>query len=1079
MAFTPNNDLNILQASDTSVVSAAAGDDLYIIDGSSTGATQTITISDTEGSNIIKIVGGVTIASSIIAATVAQLTLSNGTIININGADTFTFEIGGAFTTAGTGTSQDFATFAAQTLGVATLPTGTDTVTGNTNVTTNTDGTVTGGGSSSTTETFSLAAAGTGVDEGNTATFTLTTTNVTDGASVPYTLTGVDAADVTGGALTGTATVTNNTATITVNLAADAATEGAETLTLTLDGKTTSATMTVNDTSTAISETFTLTAAATGADEGTTATFNLVTTNVADGTSVAYTLTGIDAADLSSGSLTGTATVTGGVATISVALAADTTTESAETLTVSIDGQSATASTTVNDTSLTSSAFILTAAADTPTLTSSDDTIDGTTNVDSLNGDDSIVDASTTDNDTLNAKLTAPVDKSDGTASDQPTITNIENIVFDWDRVGNATIDTKNISGANTITLNSSNSDFLGGLTFDNTGANKVVAGTSVTNITVNDATTGSADVGSSSSAKISGTISTTDAPSLILNGDITLENDDTAGTIVESLTLSATVASVVTLSGDAITTGGINSSLILTGDKDITILADDTLTNLVGFIGKTITDSMTGGTSTLEIQEGGVAAVDLSKAAVDLINLNVDETGTTFTFKDGANVQFSKNQTNTVTVQSETPTSSISLATTSDVSSINQLNTTVSLLESVLFTVGGNLTIGTLTDETSLFKIKGTGDITINSNAASATSNINASELVGKLTLTANADLDNAVTVKGGSGANSIATGVMAVGNKFTYTGKDGGDTISTDTVASTISVTTGSGNDTFTSTVSLAAGKYEFTSGAGDDVLKLTNTDVAVSVSILTFDGGAGTDSLDMTLAAAAVVNLADDTLTLTSVEKLVLSAGATKGDSFDVLKGALVLSAEQISGKSYIITGNASVDDVVTVVGTASADTIDLSSLVPDENVQGFYVSGSTGQDTITASSIQDVITVAAQTTTAGIDVINGFKGGTDILATGITPTTAVLIDLRTTDFSSASTVAGAAVLAVAASEAATTGNYATAGDALLFSFSSKTYLSINDAGNTTFVDGADILLELSGLTGTLVIGDLIAA
>lgn len=89
MAFTANNDLNILQSSDTLNIGAGAGDDTYIINASSMSAGQTINISDTKGSNLIKIIGGVTISSSIIGASVAQFTLSTGAIINVLGADTF------------------------------------------------------------------------------------------------------------------------------------------------------------------------------------------------------------------------------------------------------------------------------------------------------------------------------------------------------------------------------------------------------------------------------------------------------------------------------------------------------------------------------------------------------------------------------------------------------------------------------------------------------------------------------------------------------------------------------------------------------------------------------------------------------------------------------------------------------------------------------------------------------------------------------------------------------------------------------------------------------------------------------
>ncbi len=152
MAFTTGNDLNILQSSDTTNLGAGAGDDIYIINASSMSATQSVTITDTEGSNIIKIVGGVTLASSVVAANVVQLTLSSGAVINLLGADTMSYEIGGDFFKTGTGTTQTFSDFATQTLG-ASVPNDSSTVTGNSNVQTNTDGTVTGGGTSTTTDT--------------------------------------------------------------------------------------------------------------------------------------------------------------------------------------------------------------------------------------------------------------------------------------------------------------------------------------------------------------------------------------------------------------------------------------------------------------------------------------------------------------------------------------------------------------------------------------------------------------------------------------------------------------------------------------------------------------------------------------------------------------------------------------------------------------------------------------------------------------------------------------------------------------------------------------------------------------
>ena len=96
-------------------------------------------------------------------------------------------------------------------------------------------------------------------------------------------------------------------------------------------------------------------AGAASVNEGASATFTLNTTGVVDGTTISYALTGVNAADVVGGLLTDTVVVTGNVATVSVALAADATTEGAETmtLTATLGTQTKAASVIVNDTSLT------------------------------------------------------------------------------------------------------------------------------------------------------------------------------------------------------------------------------------------------------------------------------------------------------------------------------------------------------------------------------------------------------------------------------------------------------------------------------------------------------------------------------------------------------------------------------------------------------------------------------------------------------------------------------------------------------------------------------------------------------
>jgi hypothetical protein len=108
--------------------------------------------------------------------------------------------------------------------------------------------------------------------------------------------------------------------------------------------------------------------------------FVLNTSNVPDGTTVGYTLsgTGITASDFNSGSLTGTATVNGNYALITIYITADATTEGIETVTITLDSTdslgnptgSLSTNTTINDDSKTV-AYQITSFSPNPTIESS------------------------------------------------------------------------------------------------------------------------------------------------------------------------------------------------------------------------------------------------------------------------------------------------------------------------------------------------------------------------------------------------------------------------------------------------------------------------------------------------------------------------------------------------------------------------------------------------------------------------------------------------------------------------------------------------------------------------------------
>ena len=69
------------------------------------------------GINTLQLIDGLTISSSQFANDAFQVTLSNGAVITVLGASAFTFDVGGNALLGTTGTVQDFATFAVETLG--------------------------------------------------------------------------------------------------------------------------------------------------------------------------------------------------------------------------------------------------------------------------------------------------------------------------------------------------------------------------------------------------------------------------------------------------------------------------------------------------------------------------------------------------------------------------------------------------------------------------------------------------------------------------------------------------------------------------------------------------------------------------------------------------------------------------------------------------------------------------------------------------------------------------------------------------------------------------------------------------
>lgn len=116
MAFTRGDDLNILQATDSAIMSAGAGSDTYILAPSPLAAGQNIFITDAQSANTLKLTGGLEIIASRVASDTAQLTLSNGAVVTLGGASSFNFNVGGTALTGGV--AKSYAAFTQDVLGV-------------------------------------------------------------------------------------------------------------------------------------------------------------------------------------------------------------------------------------------------------------------------------------------------------------------------------------------------------------------------------------------------------------------------------------------------------------------------------------------------------------------------------------------------------------------------------------------------------------------------------------------------------------------------------------------------------------------------------------------------------------------------------------------------------------------------------------------------------------------------------------------------------------------------------------------------------------------------------------------------
>ncbi len=108
--LTSNNDI-IIPTNDGTTYRGLGGNDTYIL--VSQKDSSSISIIDTEGSNVIQLPEWSKIKSIVVAKTALKITCDDMTVFTINGADKFSYDIGGNFTNSSLGEIKTFSEFVA------------------------------------------------------------------------------------------------------------------------------------------------------------------------------------------------------------------------------------------------------------------------------------------------------------------------------------------------------------------------------------------------------------------------------------------------------------------------------------------------------------------------------------------------------------------------------------------------------------------------------------------------------------------------------------------------------------------------------------------------------------------------------------------------------------------------------------------------------------------------------------------------------------------------------------------------------------------------------------------------------
>lgn len=475
----------------------------------------------------------------------------------------------------------------------------------------------------------------------------------------------------------------------------------------------------------------------------------------------------------------------------------------------------------------------------------------------------------------------------------------------------------------------------------------------------------------------------------------------------------------------------------------------------------------------------------------------------------------------NTDTAANAITTLTQATATTINIAAATDLNISTSLTATAAKTVN----------------VSGAGKVTIAGSDLAATVTVDGSTNTGGVLYTAEA-AGSTLTFKGGSGNDSVTFAAGTLTTADVLTGGTGTDTVAiNDTALTTVgglahvnaqtgfetlglnttgasldmslltngitNVAIGAGNISATTTNSLSASTYTIDNSASNTGTVSVGNKVGELSTAVTVDYGTATTAQTLaalTLNGATTVslvstgtgtggsniitdlnNMDNSVINVTGAKNLTITNaldGTGTGSKVDATNFTGILTvtgsglADIIIGgsKADVINGGAGKD---TITGGAGADAITVSTASSND-----VITGGADADTFKFSGTSATM-FTSSTGTSDIVSITDFVAGTDKISLLDTAGAFTSVTLATQTIATAAdlTAVWAGITAIAASA----DNGAAAASLITVSAGAAagTYLYVNDTAGAAVLNTADLLVKLTGITGTLATTDFVFA